>query len=224
MIAGMGLAITPRHRGGVRRLVGIAVEAGYDRIDVTAAPELVDEILPDDIPPAVKVSGPSRLAARIAEATGRPYLDIGIVEAASGHWPPHGFGSRALGLRLGLEVPAARLEPPPAVVQLPCDPTNVISAVTRARMFGAPLEALSPMGDWRTLLEHPAIVEAARLGGCTPAQAVIRWHLSAGRTVLTTPVHEERLRSNALLPAMLHPAARALIDSLARRNVRKPSP
>lgn len=56
-------------------------------------------------------------------------------------------------------------------------------------------QSWSPLGQGNTLRE-PAIVGIAEKHGCTPAQAVIAWHLALGLSVIPKTSNPERIRAN----------------------------
>lgn len=60
---------------------------------------------------------------------------------------------------------------------------------------GIVTQAWSPLGRGR-VLEDPVIGQIAEAHGVTPAQAIIRWHLQLGNSVIPKSVNPERLRSN----------------------------
>lgn len=53
----------------------------------------------------------------------------------------------------------------------------------------------SPLGRG-ALLDHPLFAELALKHGKTPAQAILRWHLDRGLTIIPKASSEERLREN----------------------------
>ncbi len=60
---------------------------------------------------------------------------------------------------------------------------------------GMVVEAYSPIGRGVDL-DNPVIKEIAAARGCTPAQAILAWHLAQGRVVIPKSVHRERLAEN----------------------------
>jgi 2,5-diketo-D-gluconate reductase A len=60
------------------------------------------------------------------------------------------------------------------------------------------VEAWCPIARARaSLLQSPAVSQAARAHGVTPAQAVLRWHIQRGHIIFPKTQSEERLRENA---------------------------
>jgi 2,5-diketo-D-gluconate reductase A len=58
-------------------------------------------------------------------------------------------------------------------------------------------EAWSPLGQGRGLLSEPVIARIAERHGRTPAQVVLRWHLTLGNVVIPKSVTPSRIRENA---------------------------
>ncbi|MFD2674333.1 aldo/keto reductase [Gulosibacter bifidus] len=63
------------------------------------------------------------------------------------------------------------------------------------REHGICTEAWSPLNRGRNL-DHPAITEVAKRQGCTPAQAVLAWHLAIGNVVIPKSADPDRQREN----------------------------
>lgn len=62
---------------------------------------------------------------------------------------------------------------------------------------GITTEAWSPLGQGRGLLSEPVIARIAERHGRTPAQVVLRWHLTLGNVVIPKSVTPSRIRENA---------------------------
>jgi len=60
---------------------------------------------------------------------------------------------------------------------------------------GIVTQSWSPLGQGKTLAE-PVIVRIAEKHGCTPAQAIIAWHLALGLSVIPKSANPERIRAN----------------------------
>jgi 2,5-diketo-D-gluconate reductase A len=60
---------------------------------------------------------------------------------------------------------------------------------------GIVTQSWAPLGQG-TLLAHPAIVRIAEARGCTPAQAILAWHLHHGLAVIPKASARERLTAN----------------------------
>lgn len=60
---------------------------------------------------------------------------------------------------------------------------------------GIVTEAWSPLGRGIDL-ENPTIHDIAQRHGCTPAQAILAWHLAIGNVAIPKSVHPERQREN----------------------------
>ena len=54
----------------------------------------------------------------------------------------------------------------------------------------------SPLAARLDLIDDPVVVEVAEQAGCTPAQAIYRWHLEIGNTVLARSTKQQRLIEN----------------------------
>jgi 2,5-diketo-D-gluconate reductase A len=63
------------------------------------------------------------------------------------------------------------------------------------REHGILTQAWSPLGRGKDL-DQPAVLEVAGKHGCTPAQAIIAWHLAIGNVVIPKSVRPERQREN----------------------------
>ena len=75
-------------------------------------------------------------------------------------------------------------------------------------------EAWAPLGRG-TVLDDAGLRDAAARLSATPAQAVLRWHLDAGRVVIPKSVHPARVRENlGALRLELDDDARAVIAAL----------
>ena len=83
----------------------------------------------------------------------------------------------------------------PAVNQIPYSPVDHDPALLAAhRERGVLVEGYSPLK--RTDLDAPAIADAARAHGVTPAQVVLRWHLQHDVVVIPKSVKQHRLEEN----------------------------
>ena len=60
---------------------------------------------------------------------------------------------------------------------------------------GIVTQSWSPLGQGKTLRE-PVIGRVAEKHGCTPAQAMIAWHLALGLSVIPKSANPERIRAN----------------------------
>ncbi|WP_419809311.1 aldo/keto reductase [Sphingomonas sp.] len=64
------------------------------------------------------------------------------------------------------------------------------------RQHGIVTQSWSPLGQGGALLAEPAIVAVATKHGCSPAQAVIAWHLAHGLSVIPKAGDPAHLREN----------------------------
>jgi 2,5-diketo-D-gluconate reductase A len=75
-------------------------------------------------------------------------------------------------------------------------------------------QSWGPLGQGK-LLSHPEIVRIAEARGCTPAQAILAWHLHYGLAVIPKASSRERLASNlAASKVTLTAEDIAMIDTL----------
>jgi len=79
---------------------------------------------------------------------------------------------------------------------------------------GIVIQSWGPLGQG-TLLAHPAITAIAEARGCTPAQAILAWHLHHGLAVIPKASTPERLAANLAAGAVrLEAGDIAAIDAL----------
>ncbi|WP_077058042.1 aldo/keto reductase [Streptomyces sp. MP131-18] len=62
--------------------------------------------------------------------------------------------------------------------------------------LGTVTEAWSPLGSGKGLLDDPALTAIADKHGRTPAQVVLRWHLTTGHVAIPKSVTPSRIREN----------------------------
>ncbi len=162
---------------------------------------------------------------------GLDYVDLYLI-----HWPVPAWGlyvetwkaleeihrsgrAKAIGLanftpRVIAEVLEAA-EIKPMVNQFESHPSlqqRNIEAASRAA--GMIVEAYSPIGRGVDL-RNPVVQEIATAHGCSPAQAILAWHLAQDRVVIPKSVHRERLAENlAATEVTLTAADLNRIDSL----------
>jgi 2,5-diketo-D-gluconate reductase A len=75
-------------------------------------------------------------------------------------------------------------------------------------------QSWAPLGQG-TMLGHPEIVRIAEARGCTPAQAILAWHLHHGLAVIPKASARERLAANLAAGGVtLEPEDMAAIDTL----------
>jgi 2,5-diketo-D-gluconate reductase A len=75
-------------------------------------------------------------------------------------------------------------------------------------------QSWAPLGQG-TMLGHPEIVRIAEARGCTPAQAILAWHLHHGLAVIPKASARERLAANLAAGGVtLEPEDVAAIDTL----------
>lgn len=85
---------------------------------------------------------------------------------------------------------------------------------------GILVQSWSPLGQGNTLQE-PTILRIAEKHGCTPAQAVIAWHLALGLSVIPKSSNPERIRANlGALEVMLDGEDMAAIEIMDDPNGR----
>jgi 2,5-diketo-D-gluconate reductase A len=82
---------------------------------------------------------------------------------------------------------------------------------------GVVTESWSPLGRGRMLFEHPAVEQAARAHGRSPAQVVLRWHLQHGLVAIPKSSRAERIAENfAVFDFALTADEMAALDALDR--------
>ena len=105
----------------------------------------------------------------------------------------------------------------PAVDQIELHPAYQQGDVTDwAAAHDIRIESWGPLGQGKyDLFGTPAVAEAARAHGRTPAQVVIRWHLDHGYIVFPKSVRRERLAENLdVFDFELTEAERRAIDAI----------
>ena len=90
------------------------------------------------------------------------------------------------------------------------------------REAGMALVGYCPLHRGGGLFEEPAVAEAARAHGKTPAQVVLRWHVQqAGTVAIPRTTRKERLAENAaIFDFSLSPAEMAAISALDGKGSR----
>ena len=144
-------------------------------------------------------------------------LGLDTVDLYLIHWPAPGLGTyreawtelegiyrrggaRAIGVSNFLPEHLGSLleiaEVVPAVNQVELHPSFQQPDTQQASLDkGLAVEAYAPIGQGKDF-DLPAVVRAAEAHGVTPAQAILRWHLQAGRIVIPKSVTPERIASN----------------------------
>ncbi len=105
----------------------------------------------------------------------------------------------------------------PVVNQVEVHPYFGNEAVRSAcASHGIAVEAWGPLGQGKSgVLEDPAVLDAARAHGKTPAQAILRWHLQRGDIIFPKSMHRERMAENFdILDFALTAEEVAAIDAL----------
>ncbi|MDO5634327.1 MAG: aldo/keto reductase [Micrococcus sp.] len=87
-----------------------------------------------------------------------------------------------------------------AVNQIQVDPLVQQRPVCRATVeHGAAVVAYMPLGRGGAAFEVPAVLEAARAHGVTPAQVLLRWHVQSGRVAVPRSSDPGRQAENLAL-------------------------
>lgn len=160
---------------------------------------------------------------------GLDYVDLYLI-----HWPVQGLRNetwkafvelqregkcRAIGVSNymihHLEDLLSRSSVVPAVNQIEVSPFNYPRDLLRyCADKGIVVEAYSPLTKGQRL-DHPAIVDAAKKYGRTPAQILIRWALQHDLVVLPKSAKRERIIENAaVFDFEIEPRDMAALDSL----------
>ncbi len=188
------------------------------------------------------VAGVRTAFERSAERLGFDYVDLMLI-----HWPnpdQDRYVEAWLGLIALLESGAVRAigvsnftsahltrligetSTVPAVNQVEINP-RIQLRETQAfdSSEGIVTQAWRPLGKGNGLLDLPAVVAVAQRNSCTPAQAVLAWHLAHGLTLVAKSSDPARLRSNLAAGSMtLDHADLAELDALDGGQVREYHP
>jgi 2,5-diketo-D-gluconate reductase A len=143
------------------------------------------------------------------------------VQAWQGLLALHGAGLvRAIGTSnftpAHLSRLAAETGQVPDLNQVQLNPRYAQSA-TRAfdASHGIVTQSWSPIGQGNDLLAEPTVLAVAGRTGCTPAQAVLAWHLSHGLAVVPKSSDPSRLRANlAAADVVLDESDVAALDAM----------
>ena len=182
------------------------------------------------------VAGVSEAFQRSAERLGVDYIDLLLV-----HWPNtdqdryveawaglvallDSGSARAIGVsnfkpaHLARIIEATSVTPDVNQVQL-----SPLVARREIREFdaahGIVTQSWSPIGQGNDLLRSPEVLAAAEREGCTPAQAVLAWHLAHGLSVVPKSSDPARLRENlAAAGIRLSPETMAALDGMDGRE------
>lgn len=105
----------------------------------------------------------------------------------------------------------------PSVNQVQLHPREPRRSLVRVHeRLGITTESWAPLAQGR-LLDDPTVVDVARGAGCTPAQALLRWHLHHGYVTFPKSADPGRIRENiGVAGVVLDDAALARIDALGR--------
>lgn len=177
--------------------------AGLPRADITIATKVWPvDFDPDDVRRSVERS--------LAE------LRLDHLDILYAHWPSEGYETvwkifeeyRDQGVVKTLAVcnfhrehldRLAQISPTvPAIDQLETHPYLQLECLRQVLYErGIRHQSWGPLAQGKTgLLEEAAVLDIARAKGCTPAQAVLAWHLRRGSMVLVKTKSEERLLEN----------------------------
>ena len=209
--------ISPRSITDAAELVVTAIDAGYRHLDVVSAPERAADVgrglrrRPEVPRDQIFVSAGRAEIRDLLSAMQLDHLDLYVVEwvgeaAFETAWTRAIAGlERGLvklvgvrGLDRGQVEGLIAGDVLPAVHQAEINPFHQQrELVALHERLGIVTEAVKPMADWRRLLALPDVLEIANAHGRTESQVVIRWHMQSRRIALTSPVHAERIVSNA---------------------------
>lgn len=238
-----------------QRVVETALEAGYRHIDTAAGyynEAGVGAALRaaglDDVFVTTKLRNGDQgfEPALAAFENSRKALGVDVVDLYLIHWPVPSKGLapetwrafekllaegavRAIGISNFMPEHVEELlrtaEVVPAVNQFECHPSFQQPDVQEAtRAAGIAVEAYAPIGKAEDL-ELPGVQQVAQELGVTPAQAVIRWHLQAGRIAIPKSATPERIRENFdVVGFELSDDQMAAIDALDTPNRKFPDP
>lgn len=220
----LGLGTWQSEGGDAERAVSAALQLGYRHVDTatgygneaevgralaTVGIDRGDVFVTTKLPPDHAGRERQTLMESLA-ALGTDHLDLWLV-----HWPPNKQATpstwrefvkaRDEGLVRSIGVSnysIAQIDElieatgeAPAVNQIPYSPVDHDPALLAAhRERGVLVEGYSPLK--RTDLDAPAIADAARAHGVTPAQVVLRWHVQHDVVVIPKSVKQHRLEEN----------------------------
>jgi diketogulonate reductase-like aldo/keto reductase len=220
----LGLGTWQSEGGDAERAVSAALQLGYRHVDTatgygneaevgralaTVGIDRGDVFVTTKLPPDHAGRERQTLMESLA-ALGTDHLDLWLV-----HWPPNTQATpstwrefvkaRDEGLVRSIGVSnysIAQIDElieatgeAPAVNQIPYSPVDHDPALLAAhRERGVVVEGYSPLK--RTDLDAPAIADAARAHGVTPAQVVLRWHVQHDVVVIPKSVKQHRLEEN----------------------------
>lgn len=105
----------------------------------------------------------------------------------------------------------------PAVNQIQMDPSLCRVPVRSVNdRLGVLTSSWSPLGRG-DIVDHPAVADIASAHGCTPAQAVLAWHLAVGAVPVARSANPQRQAQNlAALDVSLGPEDVARLNALDR--------
>jgi len=118
-----------------------------------------------------------------------------------------------------LEEIVASGQAKPSVNQVECHPLFPQRELKAyCDRHGIVLQAYASFGSDGSLIDHPLVVEAARLAGCKPNHVLLRWALDRGIPVIPKSAHRERIEDNLRVGTMepLPAEATRLLDSIAK--------
>ena len=228
-IAGGYRLIDTAENYGNEKGVGAGVRAsGVDRGDVFITTKFNREWH--------SVAGVSEAFQRSAERLGVDYVDLLLV-----HWPntdQDRYVEAWVGLVALLDAGSARAigvsNFKPAHLDRIIEATSVTPDVNQVQLsplvarreirefdaaHGIVTQSWSPIGQGNDLLRSPEVLAAAEREGCTPAQAVLAWHLAHGLSVVPKSSDPVRLRENlAAAGIRLSPETMAALDGMDGRE------
>ncbi len=223
----------------------IDTAAGYDNEEAVGAGLRASGVPRDEIFVTTKVwwteLEPRKLERSVAASLKRPGL--GHVDLLLIHWPNpavpvaesigalNAVQARGLTRHIGVSnFPTALLREAVAASQAPLaanqvefhpylDQSKVLAA---CRAAGMAMIAYCPIFRGEPLFSEPAVTEAARRHGRTPAQIVLRWHVQKARVVpIPRTTRKERLAENLAVSGFaLSEEEMAAISGLSSRGQR----
>jgi 2,5-diketo-D-gluconate reductase A len=216
-------SVSPRSVEDVESLVRTAIGAGYRHIDLTsfpaAAPKVARGLGGVDVFVTVPVGAdePEAQLATMRAQLGVERLDLCVLDLAglgglgdeavlTAAWlrvlkAVHAGGARMAGVRNATAEQIHQLADAgstPVINQVVLNPWTPRPELRHLHQrLDIATGALNPMARWPELLNEPPVTSIARRLGRTEAQIVTRWHLQLGTIPITSPVHAERIVSNA---------------------------
>lgn len=222
----LGFGVFQVEPDGAQRTVEDALEVGFRHIDTASAYRnergvgaalAASGLTREDVYVTTKLRNGDQAEARVALEKSLERLGVDHVDLYLIHWPVPSAGryvdawkeivaARDEGLVTSIGVSnflpehlenlIGRTGVAPAVNQIELHPTFQQPATQQTtRTHRVAIEAYSPLGQGAALQDE-TVERIAAAHRCTPAQAVLGWHLAKGVIVIPKTTHRERMEEN----------------------------